>query len=170
VNEETFSTLDIVTLMVAGWGAVLSTVMAALAIRRGRRRLKIRVSAGIWVWPESRDHFLVEVLAVNDGHRPIEVNRALTRTAGGALFYPMLVDNLDVMGSDARSAPVVLQDGESVPFYWDGASFNLDDYFPRAVIVETTGGTRYTKRITRKERRQIESIVVDAHRYADDEK
>lgn len=72
--------MTIVALGVAAYGAILSTILAIYQVRRDRRKLKVLAKSLLWIGTEAGEtYYLLEVRAVNDGHRPIEVRQAVVR-------------------------------------------------------------------------------------------
>lgn len=58
---------DIITLSIAGWGAILSTIMAWQKFIVERKKIKITLIELIW-------HANHKISIVNIGHRPITIN------------------------------------------------------------------------------------------------
>ncbi len=102
---------EVVTLLLAVYGAGLSTLLGVLKVKESRRNLK--VSCRVLSRPETPEDILevVEVTYVNVGHRPVEVKEIslLTKT-GQVIRHEGSVSK----AGDSRQLPEVLNDGESL--------------------------------------------------------
>ena len=106
--------MELITLLIAVYGAALSTLLAILSIKRDRRWVKItcriveqtRSSDGI-------DSFVVGIKAVNAGHRNVTLEFAGFRAMGGE-YYSKRIDNSSVSIKDGvpKTIPFDLDDIE----------------------------------------------------------
>ena len=156
------STLEVVTLAIALYGAVLSSIVVGRAIWAERRRVKLVVKP-IW-WQESRGGGnyvilpLIRLRVVGEGRRPAHVRQAHVITAGGSHFHPRTVTPKD----GGNSPPALLADGDSVAFYWNVRSFEEDGYLPTHVVVRGDQEREFKARLGRRERRAIASMLKQA--------
>jgi len=112
-------------LLLAVWGAGLSTY---LAIRQAReRKRQVRVFLTYISWVEQ-----VEMAVVNVGHRPVTITEVGVRPLPPAdvmdeyAFKPLGLEYSDQLGSDESSPlPVVLKDGEQARFIMESQVMNL---------------------------------------------
>lgn len=103
------------TVLLAVYGAALSTVLAAGAIRRERHRVHF------WArFVRSSSGNRLEITVLNDGHRPISLESAhfATSDGGGYLFT----------ADSALGLPCRLEEGETLPM-----TFPAEDISPETV-------------------------------------
>jgi hypothetical protein len=96
--------LNLITILVAVYGAFLSTILAVREIRSGRRTLRVtcklteRVPAIIfpdeWRVEQGQKEFLLEVTALNNGARPIQVTQIGLKMSNGRLYFGGYDNNL----------------------------------------------------------------------------
>lgn len=107
---------DVLTFLLALYGAILGTVNLVAATRKDRRSIRItrgtafytfRSSFGSELGPE-----MARFLVVNDAHRPIELRHLTLRLPNGK----EMVQLEEVDGS--TSLPVTLGDGQSATILW----------------------------------------------------
>lgn len=79
--------IKILTLAIALWGAILSTILAVREIKKERRSVKVTCSLGVGGPVLSDEIFqLVTIEAVNTGHRPVEIVSAGLRLSNSSYF------------------------------------------------------------------------------------
>ena len=95
-DPDGFGAKDIVTFIIAAYGAILSSIVFVRSVRKERRRIKVRaiVENGWWV----------TLSVVNDGFRPVIVNAPKFELANGA--------SLSLVGGGYDDFPKQLGDGE----------------------------------------------------------
>lgn len=99
--------VQLVTLLLAVWGAVLSTITALNNLARDRRVLKVHC----WVRQlRGGTPYLLGFSAVNAGHRPVTVINLGWKVGGGDPF--VLRQSHFSEGSD--TLPITVKDGEAV--------------------------------------------------------
>lgn len=135
-----FTTADLVTLIIAAWGAVISTALAGRQIVRDRRRLRIIVlptyAAGSQGVVE-----LWAVRVVNIRERPIEVRSVGLVLPGGIRQFGSQVELPG--GSVAPSPlPALLGDGESVHLYF-GLETGLEPHSIEGAFAQDTLGREH---------------------------
>ncbi len=140
---------------VAAYGAGLSTLLAIHQFRRERRRIHISIRPTFWVGESAEKSYeVLEVQAVNDGHRPVEIRQAGVVTIRGTIYHPSWV-----VLDESRKAPRLIADGESVVFHFKVESFEDSNYLPKSVWVQDYAGRHYKKRCGRKLRGQLEDLA-----------
>lgn len=151
---------DALTLALAGYGAVLSSVLASQQLRRDRRRLKIMASTLISAGPgpDVNVQRVLEVRAINEGHRPVKVRQAAVITQDGTSFHPMLAE----VRPHENKAPCTLGDGDSVSFYFSAQSFDGPRWIPKAVYVQDYADKKYVLQLSRDEQEKIASLAKEA--------
>ena len=142
-SQDTKSSFDVITVVVAIYGAVLSTALGWNAVQRDRRRLRIRLQ---WI---TRQEPGITVKCVNTGHRPIGVEdvRFATRDAWARTPVPMFAARM--VGWRAKdhpspptgnsTLPILLDESDSAEFH-----FALDERFdPAGGLIVVDGFGRF---------------------------
>jgi hypothetical protein len=80
-------------------------------------------------------------------------------TEDDSIFHPSSLP-LDRVARGMPTAPALLNDGEGVTFYFDLLSFEDERVRPKAVWARDQGDRQYTKRLSRKQRREIPEHVA----------
>jgi hypothetical protein len=141
---------DLLTLMLASYGAIVSTVLGIRAVQRDRRRVKLILE---YVTFYNRAHLII----VNVGHRPLtisEIGMQINLKQNGHDYWDSVPRNcLFALRPDGASdpLPVVLDDGQhlSIPLS-DYVSDNLyDNNMDARVVVYDVEGNAYEKFTTR---------------------
>lgn len=102
-------TKDVLTLIMALWGALLSTILAIRQYFKDRRKVKVSCSYALMRTREEPVLHCLVIKAFNDGHRPIEIQGAgleLSNNHHYSFFLHPVTKTADL--------PVKLHDGESV--------------------------------------------------------
>jgi len=74
-------TKDVVTLLVAAYGAILSTFVFISAIRKDRRRVVIEHTMAFYTYPDgTTGPAMASLEVINKGHRPVVVSAPTMRT------------------------------------------------------------------------------------------
>ena len=116
-----FVTKDYITLGVAIWGAVLSTIIVARQVMQARRRIQVQIVQHVAIEEQPhrlREHWRVRI--VNVGSRPLEITRVglivKTTDRGTGRYTP------EAMGFDGaepdRLPPFFLNDGETATLFF----------------------------------------------------
>jgi len=122
------SILDYITLGIAIWGALLSTILAIRNIQKDKRQ--IRVSCRLIEQTISQDgtpyNLIVGIKAVNAGHRDVRLEYAGLITKNGKYYV-----------SDTKKLPVTLRDGDAVTIgiKLDDAETRLREISPSELYV-----------------------------------
>lgn len=127
------SDAQLLTLIVAAWGAVLSTLLAAREVIRDRRRVKVVVLPLISMTRNGEFIDLWRVRVVNVRHRPVEIEKVGVSTRNATRYIPRTVD-FDGKPT-ASPLPRVLADGESI-----AVTFLVSDEDDKRAL---TGGWAY---------------------------
>ena len=154
--------LDYVTLGIALWGAVLSTILAIRNIQKDKRQ--IRVNCSLIEQTISQDGIphnqVVGIKAVNTGHRDVRLEDAGLITKARNYYV-----------SNTQKLPTTLHDGDAVTIgiKLDDAEARLREFSPSAyyiiVYVTDTEGNFYTTSrfpavmVARKMARQSWSLI-----------
>jgi len=142
------SKFEVLTLFVAAYGAVLSTLLAIRQLRAQRRALKVSCRLVVTSQPTGEISELVSIIAVNTGVRPVEVKMA-----------GLLMSNKDLFTQVASRIgpsplPKKLEDGESVTIFFDLSKARL------SIRDADIPGLRYTRAVVQDaEGRQYTSDV-----------
>ena len=104
---------EALTLLIAVYGASLSTVLAVREIRKERRRVAVTCRVALVPAPVEGVWKFVDVSAVNVGHRPVEIRAAGLNMSNGHQFT-QLKNNLGPI-----PLPKKLEDGDSVSVMFD---------------------------------------------------
>ena len=106
---------DILTQVLAMWGAVLSTILAIREIQKDKPRVRVSCKFATVSFPTGGSWHGISIDAVNTGNRPVEVQEAgLLLSDGGRLVEPYT--NL---GPGYINLPKKLDAGESVTAFLD---------------------------------------------------
>ncbi len=102
--------LDLILLVIAAWGAILSSYLGIRELRKERRQIRVFLDHIEWV-----DRF--QMIVVNTGHRPVTIVTVAVRPINELApseNRPIYPSNED--GQNSPSLPVLLNDGESISF------------------------------------------------------
>lgn len=146
------SDFELVTLIIAVWGAALSTILATHTIFKDRRSVKVIYGLAITDDNFGRPITLVLVEAINKGHRPVTItNVGLTISDGR--YYIQPYNSVVPVNLPAR-----LLDGESISIYLDlekirerGLEQAQQGIRITGAYVKDAEGKIYTKKISKKE-------------------
>lgn len=99
------SILDFITLSIALWGALLSTILAIRNFQKDKRQIRVTCCLIEQTISQEGDHtnMIVGIKAVNSGHRDVRLEYAGLITKGGKYYV-----------SNSKSLPVTLSDGDTV--------------------------------------------------------
>lgn len=102
---------DLITIIVALYGAVLSTILGLRELRRERRRISIILEHVAW-------YERAQITIINTGHRPItvtEIGMSVYFEQGGRGGYDRVPRNA-LFGHEleVEPFPVTIRDGESI--------------------------------------------------------
>lgn len=102
-EDQLVNTSDMVTLILAGYGAVVSTILGIRELQRDRRRISVILEYVVWCER-------AQITITNVGHRPITVTEIGMEVEGervprNALFAPEV---------EREPLPVTLGDGEYI--------------------------------------------------------
>ena len=146
------STSDVLTLLVALYGVILSTVLAVRELRKDRRQLRVSCRMALAPSPTPTGDMweFVSVEVVNTGHRPIEISMAGLLMSNGYLFTQMRSN------AGPLPLPKKLEDGERVSVLFDYAeiekaikkSGDSKTLFTKAVVQDAEG-KKYTAHLPR---------------------
>jgi hypothetical protein len=147
----TVTTAEILTLVVAVYAAILSTILGAAQFRREKRRIKVSCRLAVTALPAGESVELVSIEAVNTGHRPIEIRMAGLLMSNGHLFTQVA----------SRLGPTLLPkklyDGDSVAVFFDLDKAKL------AIRDADIPGLRFTRALVRDaEGREYQTDVPEA--------
>ena len=82
-------TSELLTLLIALYGAALSTVLAIREVKRDKPKVLVRCRMALAAAPEYDLWEFVEVCAVNTGHRSVEITAAGLSMSNGYQFIPL---------------------------------------------------------------------------------
>lgn len=104
---------DLLTLLVALYGAMLSTILALREFKREKRQIRVtcRMTLGSALTGDVLE--FVQIHVVNTGHRPIQITSAALELSDGNQFI-QLTSKLGPL-----SLPKKIDDHESVSVYFD---------------------------------------------------
>lgn len=80
-------------------------------------------------------------------------------TVDGVRFHP---DDLHLREVPGNKAPALLSDGDSVTFCWNARRFERPGYLPREIVVVGDERREYRRKLNRRERAEIASMVKAA--------
>ena len=139
------TTSELLTLLLALYGAIVSTVLAIRELSRDKRRLRVTCRIALTPSPSGGVWEFVKVNAVNIGHRPIQVKMAELRMSNGDLFTQVW-SNLGPL-----PLPRKLEDGESVSVFFDYGEVERAGRERKVTFVEAVvqdaEGNEYTSRV-----------------------
>ena len=104
---------DSLTLLVALYAAILSTVLAVREIRKDKRQIRVTCRMALATAPTRDIWDLVEIHAVNVGHRPVQITSAWLSMSNGYQFT-QLRSNMGPI-----PLPKKIDDSDSVSIYFD---------------------------------------------------
>lgn len=131
------STVELLTLLLALYGAVLSTVLGIRELRKDRRQIRVTCRMALTPSPTGGVWEFVSVEAVNTGHRPVEITMAGLLMKNGNLFTQVRSN------AGPLPLPKKLEDGERVSVLFDYAEVKT------ALSEQTDSKNRYIKAIVR---------------------
>lgn len=140
---------EIVTLLLAFYGALLSTVLAVRELTKDRRQVKITCNYALALPPGSNKTLsFISITVVNTGHRPIQIKQAGILLSNGSSII-QLENRLGVI-----SLPKKLEDGESLSIMFDEDKIDKEIKKQRSnnirlkkVFVSDVEGNIYTIRL-----------------------
>lgn len=106
-------TKDIITLIIAIWGAILSTFLAVRELLKEKRSITIILSFVCWL-----EQYKITI--INNGRRPVtisEIGIEIGSKTKGSILIPSSILFDQVQGGSSPTLPLVLTDGESVEFF-----------------------------------------------------
>ena len=107
---------DVVLLLIALYGAALSTFNWRQAIKRDRRAIKVDLGTAILTYQNgSLGQPFAQMRVTNIGQRPVTVASMFLEIAGGARLFSMMPSAFQ--GVPDTPLPVTLKDGESATHY-----------------------------------------------------
>jgi hypothetical protein len=105
---------DIITLFIAGWGAILSTLLAIREVLKEKRNIKITLFKIHWM-----ETYKISI--TNTGHRPITLSEVglLIKNKGKGPHLPIRSSALfaSTEGYLPPDLPLILSDGQTVEFH-----------------------------------------------------
>lgn len=106
------SVTEILTLVIALWGAVLSTILGVHQLRRDRVQVEVKIGWAMTLSAIDSSEEYISIQATNVGHRPVTIASGGFLTSGDDSI--LVIDNLP--GADVL--PKKLEDGDSVTLYF----------------------------------------------------
>ncbi len=104
------TTVEIITLIIAGWGALLSTFLAVIKIVENRQKLQVTLEYSV---PSTNpDQMNLSIGSTNVGKRPVTINGCGIRLPNKR--------NITIFTNFPTELPVRLEDGDSLTI-WDDA-------------------------------------------------
>ena len=152
--------MDTVALVLGIYGALLSTALGVYQCLRDRRRLLVTSGTLITVDAEDELLMVLEVRVINEGHRPVQIRKGGTILPDGSDFVPYM--RRPAIPRPVLEAPVLLEDGQSVSFYFDARSFNGEEWLPTAVYVQDFADRKYVTALSHDERATLRDLVQKA--------
>ena len=139
---------EIITLFIAIYGALLSTIIAIREITKDKRQVKIVCRYALAFPPGDETWKFISIDVVNTGHRPIQINQAGILLSDGSSFT-QLVSKVGKI-----PLPKKLEDGESFEVMFDADKVeqaiknheNKNVKFTKAFVSDAEGN-RYTARL-----------------------
>jgi hypothetical protein len=132
------STSEILTLLVALYGAVLSTVLGVRELRKGKRKVRVTCKMALAPNPAGSDVWeFVSIQAVNDGYRPVEIKMAGLLMSNGE-FFTQIRSNMGPL-----PLPKKIEDGDSITVHFDYSEVE------RALRERSSEGVVFTKAVVR---------------------
>jgi hypothetical protein len=150
--------LEAITLLLAIYGAVLSTILAIREIRKDERKILVRCNLVLSTihLDEVRQH--IKISAVNVGHRPVELVSTGLYLSNKLVFTPMPGGTMNV------PLPKKLNDGDSVDILIDllKAQKALEEQravnhkvIPKFAFVRDAEGNEYKTKISKSLKKMI---------------
>ena len=144
---------EIITLLIAAYGALLSTIIAIREITKDKRRVKV-VCRYAFAFPPGADKSweFISIQVINTGHRPVEIKQA-----GIEMNDRNIVTQLENRVGRIP-LPKKLEDGESFEIMFDADKIEqtLENYKSKnknvrftKIFVSDAEGNRYTTRLPR---------------------
>jgi hypothetical protein len=146
VPEADWTPTDYITIGLAGWGAVLSTVLAVRQVRRDRPAVRVLVDKLGSQAPngDSKTYWWVRVVNMNP--RPIAIQSVGLHSHDRQLRH-YAADPEATKWREPTKLPVTLQDFESAEFFFDIERVGLKDWGGlRGAYVRDTVDREYTGR------------------------
>jgi hypothetical protein len=103
---------DIITLIIAFWGAIISTILAFREFFREKRKVNVKCQLSVCAFP-NENRWFITIIAVNNGHRPVLINQGGLVMKNGQSFFQLITD----LGS--IPLPKRLDEHEDVTIYID---------------------------------------------------
>lgn len=140
---------EIITLIIAIYGAVLSTIIAIREFTKDKRRVKV-VCRYAFAFPPGSNETLkfISISVVNTGHRPIQINQAgiMLNDGNGITQLESKIGKIPL--------PKKLEDGESLEIMFDADKIeqalknheNKKAKFTKAYVSDAEGN-RYTSKL-----------------------
>jgi hypothetical protein len=146
--NESLTTSDVLTLLIALYGAVLSTVLALKELRKDKRQVKVTCRMALAPSPVGDVWEFISVEAVNTGHRPVEITMAGLLMKNGDLFTQV------VSKAGRNPLPKKIEDGERVTVLFDypelkkalGEQRDPENRLTKAVVHDAEGN-KYTSKL-----------------------
>jgi len=145
--------IDWIQLIIAGWGAILSSILGVREIFRAKRQVRVYLEHIHWVER-------LQVIVVNIGHRPVTITSVAARPipdiskgmspSEAKPFYPTpLEEDGDI------ELPVVLKDGESVSYFLPELALNM--IYVDGIEIEAYARDAEGKEYTTKRMRKLDA-------------
>lgn len=140
---------EIITLVIAIYGASLSTIIAIREFTKDKRRVKVTCNYAMVFPPgSSKSWGFISIRVVNIGHRPIQINQAGILLSDGK-SVTQLESKIGII-----PLPKKLEDGESFEIMFDADKIEqtLENYENKKVkftkaYVSDVEGNKYTSRL-----------------------
>jgi hypothetical protein len=141
--NRSMSTEQILTLTLAIYGAVVSTILAYREIQKGRRRILIRLDYAYFLE-------IAEITITNVGYRPIAITGVGMHPEGSDMVPSNAL--LSTRHSESQPLPVTINDGENVTLPLSDAVSNilLENNMKADIVVHDAEGRTYRKHKTGK--------------------
>lgn len=97
---------DIVTFVIAVYGAILSSVVFYRPVLKERRRIVVTLTTAFYTYPQGLGPPMAQIEVTNDGHRPVVVSAPKLLLPNGQYMLLMGADGIG-------DFPKRLEDGES---------------------------------------------------------
>lgn len=105
------TTVDVLTLIFALWGAILSTILGIRELRREKRNLRVFLE-----FITMYDRY--QIVIVNSGYRPVTISRLSINGLPAYKGAPDPFDGLEIgpflTEEDEKKLPLTLNDGEAI--------------------------------------------------------
>lgn len=130
---------DILQLVIAGWGAILSTILVIYKLFEDKNRIKLRFTHIVW-------YEYQELAITNVGKNPITIKEIgiILRYGRNLKYDPYSLKPIEPLDIDQEFLPKKLDKGESilVKFQLDFEQLLIQDSF--ICIVKDINGKKYT--------------------------